>query len=97
MKQFSLDEIDVSKFQTIKTRQKYYGNQDHSRWVFYDENNKLYYKIWNDTYIRKNTIIEAFELGFYDKELLPALEGIIFWEGVCRGYVMKECEKLYSL
>jgi hypothetical protein len=93
MKQFSLDTIDVSKFQTIKARQKWYGNQDHSRWIFYDEINKLYYKIWNDTYIRGHTIVEALELGFYDSDILPALEGIIFWEGICRGYVMKECEK----
>jgi len=93
MIQYSLDEIDVTKFKTIKARQKWYDNQDHSRWVFYDESNKLYYKIWNDTYIRKNTIVDAFELGFYDSEMLPALKGLIFWEGVCRGYVMGECEK----
>jgi len=93
MIQFSLDEIDVSKFQSIKSREKWYGHQDHSRWIFYDEDNKLYYKIWNDTYIRRNTIVEAFESGFYDEKLLPALEGIIFWEGICRGYIMKECKK----
>ena len=91
--EYSLDEIDVTKFKTIKDRQKWYNNQDHSRWVFYDEVNKLYYKIWNDTYIRRNTIVNAFELGFYDVDMLPALKGLIFWEGICRGYVMKECEK----
>ena len=93
MIQYSLDEIDVTKFKTIKDRQKWYDNQDHSRWVFYDETNKLYYKIWNDTYIRRNTITDAFELGFYDTDILPALKGLIFWEGICRGYVMEECEK----
>ena len=92
MIQFSLDEIDVSKFQSIKSREKWYDYQDHSRWIFYDKKNKLYYKLWNDTYVRKNTIIEAFESGFYDEQLLPALKGIIVWEGVCRGYVMEECE-----
>ena len=45
------------------------------------------------TYVRKDTIPKAFELGFYDEELLPALVGLIYWEGVCRGYVMKECIK----
>jgi len=92
MIQFSLDEIDVSKFQSIKSREKWYDYQDHSRWIFYDKKNKLYYKLWNDTYVRKNTIIEAFESGFYDEQLLPAFKGIIVWEGVCRGYVMEECE-----
>ena len=66
MKQFSLDEIDVSKFETIKVREKWYESQDHSRWIFYDKQHKLYYKIWNETYIRKDTIPKAFELGFYD-------------------------------
>ena len=93
MIQYSLDEIDVTKFKTIKARQKWYGNQDHSRWIFYDEVNKLYYKIWNDTYVRRNTIVEALELGFYDDKILPALKGLIFWEGICRGYVMNECEE----
>jgi|TARA_R100000479_G_C6381028_1_gene201071 hypothetical protein len=93
MIQYSLDEIDVTTFKTIKAREKWYDNQDHSRWVFYDETNKLYYKIWNETYIRRNTIVEAFESGFYDLDMLPALKGIIFWEGICRGYVMEECEK----
>ena len=91
MKQFSLDEIDVSKFETIKVREKWYENQDHSRWIFYDKQNKLYFKIWNETYIRKDTIPKAFELGFYDTEILPAFVGLIYWEGICRGYVMKEC------
>ena len=36
MKQFNLNEIDVSKFRNIKQREKWYGNQDHSRWIFYD-------------------------------------------------------------
>jgi len=93
MIQYSLDEIDVTKFKTIKARQKWYGNQDHSRWIFYDEVNKLYYKIWNDTYIRRNTIVKALELGFYDEKILPAFKGLIFWEGICRGYVMKECKE----
>ena len=41
MIQYSLDEIDVTKFKTIKDRQKWYDNQDHSRWVFYDETAKI--------------------------------------------------------
>ncbi len=93
MTRFSLDEIDISKFKIIKSREKWYGSQDHSRWIFYDETNKLYYKIWNDTYVRRDTVSTAFKSGFYDSELLPNFEGLIFWEGVCRGYVMRECEK----
>jgi hypothetical protein len=93
IKKISLDEIDVSKLTSIKSREKWYGTQDHSRWIFYDSDNKLYYKIWNDSYIRKNTIPSAINSEFYDEELLPSLVGLIYWEDVCRGYVMKECEK----
>lgn len=93
MEKFNLNEIDVSKFKVIKSRAKWYGNQDHSRWIFYDEVDKLYYKIWNDTYTRKNTIVEAFKQGFYDDDILPAFKGVIYWEGICRGYVMGKCEE----
>jgi len=92
IKQISLDSIDVSKLISIKSREKWYNNQDHSRWIFKDEKNKLYYKIWNETYIRKNTIPIAIESGFYDEKLLPSLVGLLWWEGTCRGYVMKECD-----
>jgi len=93
MKKINLDTIEVSEFEPIKQREKWYGAQDHSRWIFYDRKNGLFYKIWNDTYVRKDTIPKAFELGFYNEDILPAFVGLIYWEGVCRGYVMKECIK----
>ena len=80
MIQYSLDEIDVTKFKTIKARQKWYDNQDHSRWVFYDESNKLYYKIWNDTYIRKDGVKLGIDCGFYDETTTPALESLIYYD-----------------
>tara|TARA_Y100000385_G_scaffold290201_1_gene362399 strand:- start:6777 stop:8267 length:1491 start_codon:yes stop_codon:yes gene_type:complete len=89
IKYISLDTIDVSSFQLIKERVSHYQNQDHSRWVFKKDN--LYYKIWNETYIRKNNIINGILSGFYDKTTCPALYGLIFWEGICRGYIMHEC------
>ncbi len=89
----SLETVDFSKFREIKSRQKWYGPQDHSRWIFKDDKNGLYYKVWNETYVRKDTIPQAFHLGFYDKELLPSLVGLLYWENVCRGYVMKECQE----
>tara|TARA_B100000287_G_scaffold129129_1_gene121214 strand:- start:652 stop:2076 length:1425 start_codon:yes stop_codon:yes gene_type:complete len=88
----SLDTVDFSQFIEIKSREKWYGHQDHSRWIFKDDKNGLYYKVWNETYVRKDTIPQAFHLGFYDKELLPSLVGLLYWENVCRGYVMRECQ-----
>jgi len=41
----SLDTIDVESMKIISERTKFYVNQDHSRWVYYDESNNLYYKL----------------------------------------------------
>ena len=71
IKIISLDTIDVQSMTPIYERSKHWGNQDFSRWVFKDESTQLYYKIWNETYVRKDTIPNAFKLGFYDEELLP--------------------------
>ena len=92
IKYIPLNTIDIDSFETIKQRMVFYQNQDHSRWVFKDPKTNLYYKLWNNTYTRKNNIISGILSGFYDKTTVPALYGLIFWEGVCRGYVMKECE-----
>ena len=89
----SLDTIDVESMKIVSERTKFYTNQDHSRWVYYDESNNLYYKLWNETYIRKNNVITGFLSGFYDMELVPSFVSFIFWEGVCRGYVTKGCDK----
>ena len=89
IKIISLDTIDVKKMTPIYERSKYWGELDFSRWVFRDETTNLYYKIWNDTYVKRNGIISGLISGLYDETTVPALVGIIFWEGVCRGYVMK--------
>ena len=56
IKNISLDEIDVSDFLEVKSRVKWYDYQDHSRWIFKDVENNLYYKIWNETYVRRDAI-----------------------------------------
>lgn len=90
LKYISLDTIDVSSLELVKERISRYQDQDHSRWIF--KKDKLYYKIWNETYIRKNNIISGILSGFYDNSTCPALYGIIVWEGQCRGYIMHECD-----
>lgn len=84
----SLDSFNFLNMTLIKSREKTYKGQDHSRWVYKDQLNHLYYKLWNPTYIRKDNIIRGIESGFYDKETVPALKGLIYYEGECRGYVM---------
>jgi hypothetical protein len=55
------------------------------------ERETYYFKIWNPDHIRKDTIPRAVEAGFYGEQLTPALHGIIYHQGICRGYVMREC------
>jgi len=95
LKYISLDTLDVPSFELIKQRVSSYHNQDHSRWVFRKDGK--YYKVWNDTYIRRNNILSGIASGFYDDDTCPALYGLIFWNGVCRGYVMEECENYDKL
>ena len=86
---FQLDEINFSDLTLTHKRESVYNNQDHARWVYYDKNNNLYYKLWNPTYIRKDNVVNGIKSGFYDSSTTPALKGIISYENVCRGYVME--------
>ena len=76
-KTFNLENIDFSQLTLIKERSKKYKAQDHSRWVYKDVKNNLYYKMWNPTYIRKDNILKGISNGFYDIETTPALMGTI--------------------
>ena len=90
---FQLDEIDFTNLKVIHQRESVYEGQDHARWVYYDKNNNLYYKLWNPTYIRKNNVLEGIENKFYDNTTTPALKGVIYYEDICRGYVMEGVNK----
>ena len=67
---FQLDEIDFTNLKVIHQRESVYEGQDHARWVYYDKNNNLYYKLWNPTYIRKNNVLEGIENKFYVGDML---------------------------
>lgn len=96
-----LSDIDVASLKLHKVVRRHIGGQDHSRWVLSGPNEtnakgRLYYKIWNPSYIRRDNIIGALDSGFYDVRTVPALRALIFSHGVCRGYVMRECRPLKS-
>ena len=86
---FQLDEIDFTDLVLTHKRESIHDGQDHSRWVYYDKNNNLYYKLWNPTYIRRDNIIGGIKSGFYDEQTTPALKGVIYYEDICRGYIME--------
>lgn len=98
-----LNDIDFERMKLIKETFKWYGNQDHSRWVFKDHKNTLgsqkniYLKLWNPTYIRRENILKAIESGFLDEKISPAFYGLIFHNGICRGYALQECKRNLKL
>ena len=96
IKIISLDTIDVPNMTPIYERAKYWGKHDFSRWVFKDESTNLYYKIWNETYVKRNGVVSGLLSGLYDETTVPALVGLIFWEGVCRGYVMEHLGDVHT-
>ena len=88
LKIFSLTELDLTSMYSVKELICWYGNQDHLRWILKDGN--FFYKIWNPTSIRKNNLLKALDVDFYDENLIPAFVGLIFHKQECRGYVMKK-------
>ena len=78
----------------------WFGEQDHSRWVFRTPRKyriagvqDLYLKIWNPTYIRRDNILAGIQSRFYDEQTVPAFFGLIYQDGICRGYAMKRCTR----
>ena len=90
----SLDSFNPLDMKLIKSREKCYGSDDHSRWVF--EDNGLYYKLWNETYIRNNGVKLGIDCGFYDESTTPALVSLVYHNDVCRGYVTKKCDMCFG-
>ena len=102
---YNLEDINLSALHLVKNRDVWYGPQNHSRQVFQTSRwpvwlakSKMFYKIWNENYVRKDNILNGLEAGFYDENTVPALDGIIFSKGVCRGYVMHACsgKRIYA-
>ena len=89
-----LTDIAVRTLTPYKVTLAHYGVQDHCRWVLRGllpgSTDTFFYKIWNPTYVRRDNILAAIESGFYDERMVPALYGVIFHKGLCRGYVMHE-------
>lgn len=86
-----LRDIDLSALRLVKETYQWFGDQDHSRWVFQSRASSDYFKIWNPTYIRRDHLLRGLDLGFYDATTVPALQGLITADGICRGYAMHKC------
>ena len=89
------DNLQIEGFDLKKEQiHRYYNDQDHRRKVLIDPGTKQYYKIWHETYFRGKYFYKAFNAGYYEEDIVPALVGVIVQESICRGYVMEECKEL---
>lgn len=88
----NFSDIKSSDFQLMHERTAQYGHQDHSRVIYKDNKNRLYYKLWNPGYIRSKTFLQAYHDGYFDL-LAPGLVDIIMYDNSCVGYIMHACEK----
>lgn len=93
-----LTDVVIPRLKLVKESTRWYGDQDHSRWVFRTSgqdqlagSEDLYVKIWNPTYVRRDNILRGIAAGFYDEQTTPALRAVIVHHGLCRGYVMHRC------
>ncbi len=94
MIKYQLSELDLKKCALIINKlDRVVDGINHGRSVFWDKKNKLYYKVFNKGYIRRQNFITAYEAGFFDK-LAPALIGLIYDDEDIVGYVTKEGELL---
>lgn len=90
-----LTEITLEALVPVKVTLSHFGSQDHNRWVFRSSGRHAqpyFYKIWNSNYVRRDNLPGAIACGFVDDDTVPALDGLIFHDGICRGYIMKACQ-----
>lgn len=93
-----LSEIDLGRLRLVKQVVRRYGGQDHSRWVFAGSlggrrQSRVFVKIWNPTYVRRDNLLRGLAVGFYDADTAPALQALIVSAGLCRGYVTARCRR----
>ena len=74
----NLNQIDFNKLKIIRDKYNRIDESgiNHGRSIYYDEKNKLYYKLFHKDYIRRTNFELAIKLNFFDG-LTPALTELI--------------------
>ena len=98
-----LRDLPIGELLLIKETVAWFGYQDHTRWVFrvprrcrvLGSRTTYYAKVWNSTYVRRENVLRALEVGFYDEDTTPALAALIVDRGGCRGYLTSACRPSY--
>lgn len=101
-KVLQLTDFDIRSLEVVKETILWLDGQDHCRWVLKtpaksigSTSGSMYLKVWNTTYIRRDNILTGLDVGFYDEQTTPALTGLIFHKGVCRGYATSHCTRYW--
>jgi len=86
----NLNQIDFNKLKIIRDKYNRIDESgiNHGRSIYYDEKNKLYYKLFHKDYIRRTNFELAIKLNFFDG-LTPALTELITDNDMVVGYVSK--------
>ena len=92
---FKYEDLDFNSYKQVKHKDSRWGSENHNRTIY--QTDKYFVKVWDQDYIRANTLPTAFASGFYDSTIVPNFVGMIYDEdNICRGYVTEECQQLFT-
>ena len=92
---FKYEDLDFKSYKQVKHKDSRWGKENHNRTIY--QTDKYFDKVWDEDYIRANTLPQAFASGFYDSTIVPNFIGLIYDENnTCRGYVTEECKQLWT-
>ena len=92
---FKYEDLDFKSYKQVKHKDSRWGSENHNRTIY--QTNEYFVKVWDEDYIRKDTLPTAFASGFYDSTIVPNFVGLIYDESnICRGYITKECKQLFT-
>jgi len=92
---FKYEDLDFNSYKQVKHKDSRWGSENHNRTIY--QTDEYFVKVWDEDYIRANTLPTAFASGFYDSTIVPNFVGLIYDENnICRGYITKECQQLFT-
>ena len=92
---FKYEDLDFKSYKQVKHKDSRWGSENHNRTIY--QVDKYFVKVWDEDYIRKDTLPTAFASGFYDSTIVPNFIGLIYDDNNnCRGYITEECKQLFT-
>ena len=75
---FKYEDLDFKSYKQVKHKDSRWGDENHNRTIY--QTDKYFVKVWDEDYIRANTLPSAFASGFYDSTIVPNFVGMIYDE-----------------